>query len=284
MKKNYLSLIFTLTFLLLFFTNPLTCLADWNENFGGTSGLIWTPTNTFVDAGDTSFGAIVSGAYELRGATPTPLVPNAGPGGDSLSDDFKWVGGYLGSELETDAIIKAKIHPLNPGAGLDACLVLRYDPTNNASCYGGGILWTGSQGIVWIGETTDGIGEPLKWTELDYNASTTDSWIKFAAIGGKLFVKAWAVGTDEPVHWQVELEDPTLTGGFSGFSNMTWYFNSGFLASSEVSIDNITLNNTDFTEFWIETPTSSGDQIPAGGTATVAPLPAGRTRRLRPGR
>lgn len=217
--------------------------ASWTDSF---SGSIPPDQNwAYVDTGDSSTYTVTNNRLELHTE-----------GGPSMS---KSINAYVDAVDATDAIISARVQQITAGDKYWAYVGLRGDAISK-NIYSFGI---NDSGNASIGKGVNGTAIILISKDLSSIVTTPhDCMLKFAAIGHKLFGKAWNYGDSEPCEWQLETSDTDYGSGDSGV---------GLLASLaptvQAAFDDIVVT-TDLSNFY-QAGACDGAQIAAGGSATV---------------
>jgi len=185
----------------------------------------------------------------------------------------KHLSGYVDDTDREDAIIQAGFNAIDSGDQFLAYLGLRYDPITDSG-YGFGIT---NFGHIWFAKRVNGYAEPLVVKLLNLPCNNTFCpaefnpefcQLKFAAVGNKLFGKAWTTGTPEPPDWQLEFTDYSFATGKAGIGAAAWPTGyTGIFEHSRGIFDNVRCFDT--STFWTSSSTSTGGEIPADANQTL---------------
>ena len=154
-----------------------------------------------------------------------------------------------------DAIISARVQDISGEHKYEAHLLLRGQADDSGYLFG-----ITDQGELFIDKRVAGTDSMLA-TGTATGVNPADCMLKFAAVGNKLFGKAWTCGTSEPCAWDLEAVDNGYEAGDGG---------AGVGGASEdamAAFDDIALDS-DLTDFWQSSGDCGGGTLPAGGDAT----------------
>ena len=154
-----------------------------------------------------------------------------------------------------DAIISARVQDISGEHKYEAHLLLRGQADDSGYLFG-----ITDQGELFIDKRVAGTDSMLA-TGTATDVDPADCMLKFAAVGNKLFGKAWTCGTSEPCAWDLEAVDNGYEAGDGG---------AGVGGASEdamAAFDDIALDS-DLTDFWQSSGDCGGGTLPAGGDAT----------------
>ncbi len=154
-----------------------------------------------------------------------------------------------------DAIISARVQDISGEHKYEAHLLLRGQADDSGYLFG-----ITDQGVLFIDKRVAGTDSMLA-TRTATGVDPSDCMLKFAAVGNKLFGKAWTYGTSEPCAWDLEAIDDGYDAGDGGAGV------GGASQNAMVAFDDIALES-DLTEFWQSSGDCGGGALPAGGDAT----------------
>jgi hypothetical protein len=208
----------------------------WSDYFNDGPDQTWN----LLDYGDNSTALFVNDRYELH-------TENTGLSTDKSISCY--VEGYV-----TDAMIQSRIQEINAGDIFLAGVLLRNDPV---TLNGYGAFISPSR-TLYIGKGGIGGGVLCSATYAFGSVDPKDCQIKFAAIGDKLYSKAWSTGSPEPSSWKLETTDSDFEFGYGGI-----YLSTGgsglYFSPSQAAFDDVVLT-TDVCSYFISPTSNSFDE------------------------
>ena len=162
--------------------------------------------------------------------------------------------GYVDAADFGDAIVSARVAGLASG---EAHLFLRGQADNSGYAFG-----IASDGNLFVNRRDADTDTQLAASAAG-GVDPTDCMLKFAAVGDKLFGKAWEYGTDEPCAWDVEAADATYSEGDAGIG-----VGINEAGTATATFDDVE-TTSDLTGFWQTSTECAGNAIAAGGNVTA---------------
>ncbi len=220
------------------FTTPET--GEWVERFpGGGTDQAWVFSSGGIDPADTANNGTSVGEKGM-----TFFILSNGPAAH--------LTGHVDKADLADGIISAHVQRVMPGDAYAAHLLLRGQGDSRG--YTCGIT---HDGRIFIAKRTAGMDTELAAKPLP-GVNPADCMLKFAAVGQKLFGKAWTHGEDEPCAWQVTAMDADYGSGDSGAGLSAAAGAAARAAFGDVEV------TADLTRFYQESQSCTGGTCQAG--------------------